>query len=378
MGSLLIVSFSRLEQDARVRRQVTFLSSEHRTTTAAYGPGVPEAEEHIQLPLPPSAGWRRKLRFYSESALLRLRAYRLLYWTDPTVRAARRALRGRSFDRAIANDIEAVPLALSLVGDARVHADLHEFYPGLHDDNPRWVKLRQPYLEWLIRAYATRAASATTVGEGVRAAYQPFGFPLEIVTNAPAGRALEPTPVHEPIRLVHAGGAMPGRRIELMMKAAATTRTDLTFTLYLTSSSPAYLTQLSALAAELGPRIRVEPAVASTELLDLLNDYDVGIHLLPPTVTNQALALPNKFFDFVQARLGVIVGPTPGMASLVTEHSLGAVTDGFTVDDIVAVLDDLTPAKIAGWKDAAATAADELSAERQMPVWAAAVDRLAR
>jgi hypothetical protein len=285
-------------------------------------------------------------------------------------------LRGHRFDRVIANDIEAVPLALALAPASRVHADLHEFYPGLHDDNPRWVRLRQPYLEWLIRTYAVRAASATTVGEGVRDAYRPLGLSLGIVTNAPAYRQLTAAPVHAPIRLVHAGGAMPGRRIELMMKAAALTRTDLVFTLYLTSSSPAYLDDLRDLAHELGERVNVEPAVPSSELLDVLNGHDVGIHLLPPTVTNQSLALPNKFFDFVQARLGVIVGPTPGMASLVEAHRLGAVTAGFEVEDIVAVLDALTPESIDRWKQASADAATELSAERQMPMWAAAVRAL--
>ncbi|WP_226532615.1 glycosyltransferase family 1 protein [Microbacterium paraoxydans] len=376
MDSLLIVSFSRLEQDARVRRQVSLFGPEYHTITAAHGPGLPEAAEHVELPLPPTAGVRRKARFYAESALLRLRLYRMLYWTDPTVRAARKALRNREYRRVIANDIEAVPLALSLAGPDRVHADLHEFYPGLHDDNPRWVALRRPYFDWLIRTYATRAASATTVGDGVRTAYAPFNLSLGIVTNAPAHRSLTPTAVHAPIRLVHAGGAMPGRKIELMMQAAARTRTDLELTLYLTSSSPSYLAQLRELAAELGPRIHVEPAVPSTELLDILNTYDVGIHLLPPTVTNQALALPNKFFDFVQARLGVIVGPTPGMASLVEHHGLGAVTAGFAVEDIVSVLDALSPERVEEWKAAADAASDELSAERQMPVWATAIAQL--
>lgn len=376
MATLLVVSFTRLEQDARVRRQVEFLSPEYSMTTAAHGPGISGSVEHIELPLAPGAGWRRKTRFYTESALLRLRLYRLLYWTDPTVRAAQKALRDREFSRVIANDIEAVPFALSIANETRVHADLHEFYPGLHDDNPRWVKLRKPYLEWLIRTYASRAASATTVGEGVRDAYAPFDLDLEIVTNAPARRPLTPTKVHEPIRLVHAGGAMPGRKIELMMRAAAMTATDLTFTLYLTSSSPTYLDKLKDLASELGPRVQVEDAVPSTELLERLNNYDVGIHLLPPTVTNQALALPNKFFDFVQARLGILVGPTPGMAALVTTHSLGAVTDGFAVADIVAALDALTPEQVKLWKAASHAAADELSAEQQMPVWAAALARM--
>lgn len=378
MDSLLIMSFSGLAQDSRVRRQVDLFSSRYRVTSAAHGPAVPGTAEHVMIPLPAVAGLERKRRFYLEAALLRLRWYRLLYWTNPTVRAARRLLRKTSFDRIIANDVEAVPLALSLATPAQVHADLHEFYPGLHDDNPRWVRLRKPYLEWLLRTYATKAASATTVGQGVRDAYSGFDMELEIVTNAPSYRSFEPSPVHEPIRLVHAGGAMPGRKIELMMRAAAATSTNLVFTLYLTSSSPTYLAELGRLAEELGERVRVEPAVPSTELLDHLGQHDVGIHLLPPTVTNNALALPNKFFDFVQARLGVIVGPTPGMAALVTAHDLGAVTDGFNVEDITRVLDSLAVEQVALWKDAAGRAASELSAEHQLPTWVAAVSALGR
>lgn len=376
MKSLLILSFSRLEQDARVRRQVDLFASRYRVTSAAYGPSVPGTADHVMLQVPRFSGPARKIRFFIEAALLRLRWYRVLYWSDPAVRAARGRLRQSSFDGIIANDIEAVPLAMSLAPRSRVHADLHEFYPGLHDDNPRWVRLRKPYFEWLIRTYATKAASTTTVGQGVAEAYSAFDLDLQIVTNAPSYRDLAPSPVHSPLRLVHAGGAMPGRRIERMMRAAAATSTDLVLTLYLTSSSPEYLRQLNRLASELGERVRVLPAVPSTELLEHLNGHDVGIHILPPTVTNQALALPNKFFDFVQARLGVIVGPSPGMASLVDTYKFGGVTEGFETDEIVRTLDALSPAEIEQWKSTAAQAASDLSAERQTPVWSTAIEAL--
>jgi hypothetical protein len=374
--TLLIVSFSRLEQDARLRRQISLFADRYQVVTAGWGAPVAGASRHIELPMPPAAGWRRRVRFYVEAALLRLHAYRLLYWTDPTVRGAWRALRRERPDRIIANDIETVPLALKLAPAASVHADLHEFYPGLHDDNPRWVRLRKPYLEWLIRHSPARAASVSTVGEAVAEAYRAFGISAKVVTNSPAFRELPPTPVGRPIRLVHPGAALRSRRIEQMMRAVASSSADVCLTVYLTPNNADYVAELTSLARDLGDRVRVEPAVPHDELLHLINSFDVGIHVLPPTVTNNALALPNKFFDFVQARVGVIVGPTPGMAGLVTELGFGAVTDGFEEADIRRVVDTLSTDRVSAWKEAADAAARDLSAEQQLPVWVDAIAAL--
>lgn len=373
--TLFILSFSRLEQDARLRRQIALFAGSHRVITAGWGPAVDGAERHIELPTPPT-GRRRRARFYAESVLLRLRAYRLLYWTDPTVRAARKALRGERPDRVLANDIETLPLALTLAPDSSVHADLHEFYPGLHDDNPQWVRWRKPYLEWLIRRFAPRAASLTTVGSTVAEAYRPFDLTADVVTNSPAFASVEPTPVHAPISIIHPGASLRSRRLENMLRAVAESSADVSLTMYLAPNDPAYVAELRRLADTLGDRVRVEDAVPHDELLGLINAHDVGIHVLPPTVTNNALALPNKFFDYVQARVGIIVGPTPAMSELVRAHSLGAVTDGFDVDDIRRVVDSLTPEIVAQWKASVDAAARSLSAEAQLPVWDRAIGSL--
>ncbi|PTU57312.1 glycosyltransferase [Sphaerisporangium cinnabarinum] len=374
--TLLILSFSRLEQDARLRRQIALFADRYHVVTAGWGPAVPGAARHVELRVPASAGWRRKARFYAEAVLLRLHAYRLLYWSQPAVRSARRALRRERPDRVLANDIDALPLALGLAPGSSVHGDLHEFYPGMHDDNPRWVRLRKPYLEWLVRRYASRAHSLTTVGESVAEAYEPLGLRPDVVTNSPAYVRTAPTPVGSPVRIVHPGASLRGRRLENMMTAVATSTADVRLTLYLTGNDPAYVEELRALARRLGERVQVADAVPHDELLDVINAHDVGIHVLPPTVTNNALALPNKFFDYVQARVGVVVGPTPAMARLVREHGLGAVAEGFDVDAIRAVVDALTPEAVAGWKRAADEAAELLSAEAQLPVWVRAVAAL--
>src|SRR5699024_12280331 len=85
-------------------------------------------------------------------------------------------------------------------------------------------------------------------------------------------------------------------------------------------------------------RVRVHDAVPYGELHAVLNGYDVGVFVCPPTTFNLANALPNKVFHFVQARLALVVSPTPEMRDLVADHDLGAVTAGFDVADLARTL----------------------------------------
>jgi hypothetical protein len=371
---LLILSYSPIARDARVLRQIELFREQYRITTVGFGPAAAGVAHHHEIR--PPQGRARRVRGYIESVLLRLRLYRLMYWSDPLTRATRRALRRAAPGRVLANDIYTVPLALRLSSPASVHADLHEYYPGLHDDVANWRRLRQPYLTWLVERYGPSAATATTVGDEIADRYAGHGIRAEVVVNAPETKPFTPREVGNSIRVVHAGAALPTRRIENMMRAAAETSADIELSVFLTPNTPAYVAKLEALAEDLGPKVRMLPPVAHRDLLPTLNTFDVGIHVLPPTVTNQALALPNKFFDFVQARLGIIVGPTSGMSRLVHEHELGAVTEGFEVADIKAVFDSLTPSTVARWKTRSDAAAVTLSSAAQLPIWARAVDGL--
>lgn len=374
--ALLILSFSDIASDARVLRQVRAFADEYELTSCGFGAAPLEGVPHIEIPTRVGRLVRR-LRPYADAALVRARLYRLAYWSDPLVRAAKRALKGRRFDAVLANDIESVPLALRLTDPERVHADLHEFFPGLHDDVPAWNRIRKPYFEWLIREYARKAASATTVGTGLAEAYaERYGLNCEVVTNAGPRFDLEPTPVHAPIRLVHSGVALPGRQLEIMMRAVGRTISDVVLDLFLMPNDHAYLARLRDLASEIGARVRVRDPLPYDELVRALGDYDLGMFVLPPTTFNNANALPNKFFDFVQARLGMLIGPSPEMARILTTRSLGVVTADFSVEAVIDALDGLQPDEIAAWKRNAHAAADELSEQAQIVIWRGALQRL--
>jgi hypothetical protein len=120
---------------------------------------------------------------------------------------------------------------------------------------------------------------------------------------------------------------------------------------------------LNALKARAGgdPRIIFHDPVPPTSLPDVINNGDIGVFWLPPTHTNARYTLPNKFFDFVQARLAIAVGPTIEMALLTRKYHLGVVSDGFEIDELVRSIQELDVDAIRAAKKASDAAARELS-----------------
>lgn len=368
---LLIMSFSPLRSDARVLRQITLFAERYAVTTLGYGEAPEGVVEHLRLP-------DDVVNWHKDRTLLITRRYEAAYRTSPVVRAAAELLRGRelSFDVVLADDVDTVPLALDLCPPGGVHADLHEYHPRQNEENRRWRLFVAPYYRWLVRRYATRADSVTTVGEGIAREYRSrFGIRAGVVVNAPHHVELEPTPVQVPLRLVHSGNAQR-HRLDVILEAMELVTAPMTLDLFLMPNDEAYLAELGSRYAG-SDRVRIHPPVAPHELPATLNAHDVGVYVLPPVSFNHLWALPNKVFDFVQGRLALVVGPSPEMAALVRRHHLGVVSDDFSAPALARALDALTEDDVRRFKTASHLAARELSAEQQVQGWARAVDALA-
>lgn len=367
---LLILSFSDISTDARVLKQVARLADDYDVTTCGYGPPPDPRVRHLRLA--DGLGirrWRRRD--------LVLRRFRRIYWGQPAIRAAQERLAPLPrFDVVLANDVDAVGLALTLDPVHGVHADIHEYAPRQNEELLIWRLFEAPYVRWMCRGFLPRATSMTTVGRGIADEYhRVFGLEAGVVTNASPYARLDPRPVGLPIRLVHSGASLRNRRLEVLIDAVAATRTDVTLDLYLMGNDPVYVAELRARAAGTD-RIRFPATVPYRELIERLNGYDIGVHVIAPTNFNNRWALPNKFFDYVQARLGLIIGPSAEMRSRLEEYRLGAVTDDPGARALTRVLDGLTVEHVTAWKSNAANAARALSAETQVEIWADAIRAL--
>lgn len=359
---ILCISLSPLERDARVLRQISVLREFGEVTTVGYGPAPDGATVHLRIPdaLPSLP--------QTPTGVLRLalRLHRSVELAAPAARHAVRALAGTRWDLVVANDARALAIAHHVAGGAPVWADLHEWAPEERTHVLAWRLLVAPLMRHLCARYLPLSAAVSTVCTSIAELYErEFGVTPAVVRNAGPYREIAPGPVQpDRIRLVHSGAAIHGRRLELMLDAVRSLDDRFLLDLYLVPAGDggAYQRELERRVAG-DPRIRFLPPVAPAELPATLAAYDVGVFWIPPTHTNARLTLPNKFFDYVQARLAIAVGPSIEMQRLVLEHGLGVVARDFTVEDCAASLRELDADAIARCKAASDAAARALSFE---------------
>lgn len=134
--------------------------------------------------------------------------------------------------------------------------------------------------------------------------------------------------------------------------------------LMLVGSSSAVKT-LRRKAAGFDHRIVFEEPVAVENVATALNPYDVELIFFPPVTENLRHALPNKFFQSIQGRLGIVIGESPDMAELVAEFDNGIVVKGWSPTDLAAAINALDVAQIGRLKAASGVAAAELNSARE-------------
>jgi hypothetical protein len=368
MSRALVISLSDLGRDPRVDRQIKFLRSAHEVTAAGLGPPLDPDVEFVDLRVM-SQSVARELARQSWS-LLRLiaRGYESVYWRHPINVSALSSLAGHQADVVVANDLTALPLACRVSGAAPVIFDAHELATEEHAERLWWRQLMAPYADHLLRAYLPLTAGMMTVAPGIAQRYaEMYGVDPVVVTNAPWRSQLQPQPVHDPIRLIHHGNADPQRRLELMIETADLLGDGYELSLMLAPSNPRYLSRLERMTAG-RPRVRLLEPLPLERIVEGCNRHDVGIYLLPPDNENMQRALPNKLFEFIQARLAIAVGPSPEMAAIVREHACGVVADDFTPRALADVLAGVTREQIATFKAGANGAAQLLNAEQNQEI----------
>lgn len=365
---ILIVSYTPTAQEPRIIKQIAEFQRDYHVTTAGYGPAPAGVDEHVELdPSPPRSWFARIPGVFS--LLLLFRLYRWYVRLEPRDRAVYGLLKRGPWEVVVAHDAQTLYSAFRLAPRSGVLADMHEYAPKQSLDSLKWKLLDQPYFTWLCRVYLPKAAAVSTVSSGIVDEYRrEFGIEPSLVVNATPYQELAVGAVSSPLRLVHSGGLAPQRRLDIMIHGVRESAADVTLDLYLVDDGTPLLAKLKALA-EGEPRIRFRDPLPYSQLVRRLNDYDVGLSIFPPTTFNLAWCLPNKFFDFIQARLGVIVGPSPEMVRFVETYGIGLVLDDFEPTTLARALERLTPEQVRAWKSASARHVHELSGEEQGRVW---------
>ena len=367
MKKVLILVLSNVNHDARVRRQLFALKNQYRVTLVCFG-GKPSDEYELITITPTRLTLLRKA---ITSVFLLLRIHPVAYSLLHNYKFIVHQLRDQKFDLIIANDVETLPLAFAFPGNPKVLFDAHEYAPRHFEDKRMWRLFFQNFNLYLCKKYIPRLAGMMTVGKGLAREYEKnFGVRPTVITNANSYFEISPTPLQpDRIRLVHHGIATPSRQLEIMIDMMPLL--DNRFTLDLILLTPGFASRetknyLQVLKEKIkgNEKIRILPPVESSQVVQRINEYDMGVFLLPPINFNYENTLPNKLFDFIQARLGIAIGPTPEMAEIVVHYANGVVSEKFTAGSLAIKLNSLTREDIANFKKNSSLAAHDLNAEK--------------
>ena len=364
--SAAVICFSPLHRDARVQRQIRALTSICNVTAMGFTDPCIEGVRFIEIKPPRRSISGKVLRGY----LLRTGNFESAYRLHRTVRSASKKIAGHDFALIIANDIETLPLALMHRNQAKILYDAHEYTPKQFDNRFIWRFFFKRYIEYLCRACIPQSDAMTTVGPTFAEEYaREYGVQPAVVFNAPHYHEAAYTPRDgDIIRMVHHGGTFRSRRLEVMIDAMGQLDGRFRLDFMLIPNDPSYLAELKRRASA-DPRIAFIPPVAPDEIVERISTYDVGLYTLTPYSFNARYALPNKFFDFLQARLCVAIGPSSEMKRLVERYACGVVANDFTAAALAEMLRRLDREQVEACRRAADVAAYELCYERSAEVF---------
>jgi glycosyltransferase involved in cell wall biosynthesis len=129
--------------------------------------------------------------------------------------------------------------------------------------------------------------------------------------------------------VLHQGAPAPDRGCEVLIAAIA--RLPEVHLAFLGDPEPGYgaVLRRTVQAHGVQDRVTLLPSVPLERLLAHTAEADVGVTLLQDTCENHRLALPNKLFEYVAARVPVVASALPETRALIERHRVGwCVTPG--------------------------------------------------
>lgn len=240
-----------------------------------------------------------------------------------------------------AHDVPVIGIAERAAARARARGrrtrwvyDAHEYVPGW----PQYpVRKLSAYID-LEREYIRRADRVITVSEPIAEELQ-RSFSLvrrpTVIMNIPVVVSDLPPEERPSVRtaaglgdevplLVYSGRIDPTRGVQTLVDALPLLP-DVHIAL-VSKATSSYVQSLERRADALGCRERLHlvPFVEPHEVAAYLSCASAGVHTLPHC-GNHEVALPNKYFEYLHARLPIIVSDVKAMADLTRELGIGEV-----------------------------------------------------
>lgn len=362
---ILLISPSEISQDPRVLAHLDVLKEYGDVVTAGYGDTPHGVNRHVSI--------ESKARYLPMSFLgllqvlvgLNILAGRRTKFSQSVLKATMSDV----YDLVVANDVHALCVAheVSKRTKAALWVDMHEYAPLEGEDDWRWMLIFRRYVTAICNKYLKQADCVTTVGEAIRRKYEEESErEVLLLRNTSEFQPRHAKPQNNGLSdfaLIHVGVAIRARRLENMIEAVKDLD-GVSLDLLVLPTDTTYFREIEKRVAG-STNVRILAPVPSTEISQFISKYDCGIVTIPPTSFNYANGLPNKLFQYIQARLPIITGPIPEVAYIVNHYGIGWVTNDFSSNEIRLTIETARNVDKTRMEQHLDKAASELSREKE-------------
>ena len=370
--NILIISYTTLHHQPRFLRQIEALNNEYFIETIGYSNANRSGIVHHNI-----SGNACKNIFEKIRKALRI----VFHFYDKELNKLLSIdfLLNEKFaspDLIIAHDWKGLYVACCLREknnwNSKIYFDAHEYFPK-YRKSLFWKLFENPLIDYTFKKFKNSFDIISTVCPTLASMYDNyFNLPkdtVKVVTNSPDYEPeLKPVPVGEKIRMIHHGGAMKERQLEKMidmMKYLPKDEYELSFMLVKSDSS--YYEKVVKRATKYKNIHFLEP-ISFSQIPSFTNQFDIGLYILNNDIINHRYALPNKFFEFVQARLAIAVGDSPEMRNYINKYKLGISAKSNNPKDLANEILKLSKEDIMQFKQNSDKYAKELSAEKNIDI----------
>jgi glycosyltransferase involved in cell wall biosynthesis len=273
-------------------------------------------------------------------------------------------------DLLLANDLDTLPanfLASRLKRIPLVY-DSHEYFTEVPELIGR-PRVRR-FWEWLERKLVPGVNAAYTVSESIASLYSAkYHVQFDVVRNLPF-RFFPAESVTYPVNqehcpiIIYQGALNKGRGLIQVIKAMEYLPE---MGLWIAGSGDEEQSLRSQVAAMKLNNVKFLGRIPLEELRHFTCQADAGISLEEDMGLSYRYALPNKLFDYIQARIPVVVSNLPEMTRIVRAYGIGLVAESHDPAELAVVIRRaLTDRELRGeWMINLEKAANELNWENE-------------
>lgn len=360
---VLILTYTDVRRDPIVRNQINWLLEVYELNVVCNIPLNKEGVKFIKYPA--QSFIQRNLR----TLLLVMRLFNVYTWSKAHKKLTA-DLSGKGYELIIVHHIKLLPIALSVTPKAKILFYAHEYYTGMYDHSLLWRMLFKNYFIWIAKKYIHKCDYLITVCESIKEIYEKeYNIKADFIHNTAGYFKITPSAVDpKHIKMIHHGLASTSRKLELMISLMNYLDNRFTLTIILQTNSiinDLYIKKLKRLAGD-NPRIVFREMVEYDEVVNMGNEYDIGLFIMPPTTTNEIFSLGHKVFQYIQSRLMLVISPLPEMKKIVDKYNLGIYQEDYNIRKLAEKMRRLTAEDIYYYKCQADKHAADLSSDTGM------------